>query len=430
MKTSNRMFLILAALIGFAGLSFCESDSWPTFHGPNRDNISPDKGLLKSWPKDGPELLWKFDKCGKGFSSVSVAGGMIFTSGNSNDKTMITALDMDGNLLWQSENEAAWTDAVATATWKDGHASHPGARGTPVYSDGMLYQLNGDGRLAALDAKTGRETWFVDLKGDDIKGSRGTWGYAESATIDGNNLICTPGGKSLCIALDKKTGKQVWASTLGGKAAYASGLIADYKGTRMFITRDAANVVALDAKDGKPLWKFAYSSWYEANVTTPVFKDGYVYITTGYGKEDKLLKIDDALHSVTEVWSAKHLDNLHGGVVMVDGYVYGAGDRQKGWHCIEMMTGKEMWQAEGVGKSKGAHAYGSVTYADGMLYCYSESGIVALVQASPKEYKETGRFQLPSEGKDPFWNHPVVIGGRLYLRHENDLLVYSVKKEE
>jgi len=430
MKSRRMAVVLLAAWVGLGGTVSGEGDLWPGFNGPHQDNKSADKGLLKSWPAGGPRLLWRYGQCGIGYSTVTVAGNMIFTSGNIGNKTMVIALTMEGRLAWQSPNQEAWTDPVATAQWKDGHATHPGARSTPVYSDGMVYQMNGGGRLAAFDAKTGKEAWFLNLQGGEIGGAPGTWGYAESVTIDGDKVICTPGGsKTLCIALDKKTGKGAWSSGSDGNAAFVSGALVDWKGVRMLLTMSANNAVGIDARTGRLLWRFPHSTWYGANVNTPVFNDGYVYLTSGYGTKDHVIKLNDSLSSATEVWSGKHMDNMHGGVVLVDGYLYGSGDEVKGWHCIEMTTGKDMWTAEGVGKSDAYHsAYGSVTYADGMLYCVSETGIVALVEATSKGYRETGRFKVPSEGKDPFWNHPVVAGGRLYIRHQSDLLVYSVKK--
>jgi len=407
MRTILKISLLFTALALFSAFP-AEITSWPAFNGTNHDNISTDKGLLKSWPEGGPKLLWKFSKCGKGYATVSVADNKIFTAGDAKSKTLVTALDMNGKLLWQAENGKAWTGA------------YPGARSTPVFSEGIVYHISGGGRLAAFDANTGAEKWNYIFK--DQGGTHGNWGYAESVTLDGNNLICMPGGsKVLCVALDKKTGKQVWAGDgIGDNASYCSGTLVTHKGKKMLLTLSAKYALGIDPKDGKLLWKFPYPTSYDVHATTPVYKDGLVYITSGYGTEDKILKLSDSGDSVKEFWSGKNIDNHHGGVVMLDGFIYGAGDKYKGWHCMELATGKEIWKANGVGK-------GSVTYADGMLYCYSERGQVALVEASNNGYKEKGNFKVESEGSDPYWNHPVVTGGKLYLRHENDLFVYDVK---
>ncbi|MFH1074805.1 MAG: PQQ-binding-like beta-propeller repeat protein [Candidatus Firestonebacteria bacterium] len=370
----------------FVLFSACRAETayWPAFNGANHDNISTDKGLLKSWPEGGPKLLWSFDKCGKGYASVSVADNMIFTAGDIKSKTLITAFDLTGKMLWQSENGKSWT------------GNYPGARSTPVYSDGLVYQINGVGQLGAFDAKTGEEKWSFNFKDTEVKGAAGSWGYAESVTIDGSNLICMPGGSQvLCVALDKKTGKQVWETeSIKDNASYCSGIIVTHKGKKMLLTMSAKYAVGIDPKDGKLLWKFHYPTSCDVHATTPVYKDGLIYITSGYGTEDKAIKISSYGDSAEEVWSEKNIDNHHGGVVMQDGYIYGAGDRYKGWHCIDMKTGDELWKANGVGK-------GSVTYADGMLYCYSEKGQVALVEATAKGYKKMGNFGLKAKAAIP-----------------------------
>jgi len=396
-----------AMLFGWTSLG---EDSWPQWQGVNHDNISPDKGLLKSWPKEGPKLLWKFDDCGKGYSTVSIADGTIFTAGDFGDDAVVIALDMNGKLKWKGKGGRGWK------------ASHPGSRGTPTYNDGMVYYLSGSGSIVALDAKTGATVWEVDTT-SSYGAKWGSWGLAESLYVDGDNVLCMPGGsKGFMVALNKKTGKAAWVSDkFKDAASYCSPLVVNVAGMRQIISMSAKNVVGLDAKSGELLWSSPKVTEYDVNVTTPVFKDGCFYVTSGYGAGGKLLKIGADGKSVSEVWSSKELDNHHGGVVLLDGCIYGAGDRSSGWWCLDFKTGKKMWQDKGVGK-------GSVTCADGMLYCLSENGCAALVEASPAGYKESGRFNLPPEPKDPFWAHPVVCGGRLYVKHANFLYAYDVKK--
>lgn len=402
--------LALIFMLSVSGFAESKDASWPAFNGANHDNISSDKGLLKTWPDDGPSVLWNFDKCGKGYVGVTVADGMVFTAGDLGGKNTITALDLSGKMLWQAENGKGWT------------GSYPGQRSSAVYSDGIVYQINVTGMLTAFEAKTGKELWNFNFKGSETKGAAGSWGFAESVTIDGNNLICMPGGKNvLCVALNKKTGKKIWdTESIGDNASYCSGIIVEYKGKRMLLTMSSKNAVGIDLKNGNLLFKFGYETPYDVHATTPVFLDGYVYITSGYGTEDKCFKLNDSLTSATEVWSAKNIDNHHGGVVMLNGYIYGTGDKYKGLSCIEMKTGKKVWNEKSVSK-------GSITCADGMLYCLSEKGQVTLAEASSKGFKQAGNFRMQSTGKDPFWNHPVVVDGKLFLRHENDLIVYNVK---
>ena len=405
--------VMLAAVILSANLCLGEKLSWIGWHGQNHDNISAEKNLLKDWPKEGPKLLWKFDACGRGFSSVNIAGGMIFTAGDIKGKTVITALDLGGKLLWTAQNGEGSMGKMLIL-------KYPGSKSTPVYSERMLYQLNGSGDLIALEAKTGKKVWGLNLV-KDFKGKAGNWGYAETVTIDGGNLLCMPGGSdALIIALDKKTGKKVWASEgIKDDASYCSGALITHKEKRQYLTMSAKNALGLDPATGKILWNFEHITKYDINPITPVYKDGFIYITSGYGSADAMIKLSDDGASASQVWSSKKLDCQLGGVVLVDGYVYGSGDTVKGWHCLDWKTGNEMWVNKGVGA-------GAVLYADGMLYCLGENGQVALVEASPSSYKEHGTFSLP-DGGDKSWNHPVILDGRLYLRRENNLYAYDIK---
>ena len=241
---------MLAAVILSANLCFGENLSWTGWHGPNHNNISSEKNLLKDWPAGGPTLLWKFDACGRGFSSVSLADGMIFTAGDIKNKTVITALDLNGKTIWTAQNGEGSMGKMLIL-------KYPGSKSTPVYSEGMLYQLNGSGDLIALEAKTGSKVWGVNLV-KDFKGKSGNWGYAETVTVDGGNLFCTTGGsEALVIALDKKTGKKVWASEgIKDDASYCSGTLITHKGKRQYLTMSAKNALGLDPATGKILWNF------------------------------------------------------------------------------------------------------------------------------------------------------------------------------
>ncbi len=405
--------VMLATVILSANLCFGEKLSWTGWHGPNHNNISAEKNLLKDWPKEGPALIWKFDACGRGFSSVSLADGMIFTAGDIKNKTVITALDLNGKAIWTAQNGEGSMGKMLIL-------KYPGSKSTPVYSEGMLYQLNGSGDLIALEAKTGKKVWGANLV-KDFKGKAGNWGYAESVTIDGGNLLCTTGGsEALVIALDKKTGKKVWASEgIKDDASYCSGALITHKGKRQYLTMSAKNALGLDPATGKILWNFEHITKYDINPITPAYKDGFIYLTSGYGSADAMIKLSDDGASVSQVWSSKKLDCQLGGVVLAGGYIYGSGDTLKGWHCLDWKTGNEMWVNKGVGA-------GAALYADGMLYCLGENGQVALVETSPSSYKEHGTFSLP-DGGDKSWNHPVILDGRLYLRRENNLYAYDIK---
>jgi len=401
--------IITAILLVLSHTAFSEGN-WPNFNGPKYNNMSEEKGLLKSWPAEGPKLLWTFDKAGKGYSGVSMAEGTIYIAGDFEEDSKVMALDMDGKLKWETAAGIPW------------NGSYPGSRSTPTYNDGMVYYLNGNGEITALDAKNGEVVWsaLISMK---MKGRRGNWGYAESLIVDGDNLLVLPGGeKILMAALNKKTGEKVWTTpnSLNEVASYSTPNIVEFEGKRQILTMTQKSVVSIDAKTGELLWSAPHKTTYDVNATSPVFYNGLVFVTSGYGIGSDCYEIEKGGRSVKKVWTTKSLDNHHGGVVALNGYVYGSGERS--WFCIDLKTGKDIWEDNGVGK-------GSLTYADGMLYTLSERGKAALVEAKTDKYQKAGSFQLPKTVADPFWAHPVVAGGRLYIRHDQNLYVYDVKEK-
>ena len=324
---------------------------WPQFHGPNRDNRSRDTGLLKEWPADGPKLLWKFSDCGRGFACVSIADGLMFTPGDFGDDLMVLALDLNGRLKWKAQNGKAWKGA------------QPGARTTPTYSDGVVYQMNAHGVLSAFAATTGKPLWSVDLK-ERFEAQSGGWGFTENVIVEGDMLLCAPGGvQGRVVALNKKTGATVWANTdISDRTAYASAIIVTHHGVRQFITLVHESILGVDVQTGKLLWSHKHPSTCDQNVTSPIFHDGEVYVTSGHRAGGRMVKINADGRSVTEAWFGTDLDNCHGGVMLLDGYLYGSGCRlfKKGLVCVEIATGRTMYNAREIGKV-------SVTSADGRL---------------------------------------------------------------
>ncbi|KKL82798.1 hypothetical protein LCGC14_1981150 [marine sediment metagenome] len=399
---------LLAALLT-SGPAFAQTEDapwWPQFHGPKRDNMSTETGLLKQWPEGGPKVIWKFSGCGDGYSMVSIADGRIFTAGDFDDDEKIIALDLDGKPLWTANNGASW------------NGPYPGARTMPTYDDGLLYHMNPTGKLTALKAATGELVWSVDLKAEF--GARyGMWAMAENVVVDGDRVFCIPGGsKALVAALDKRTGKTVWTSKgLGTTSAYCSPLAVQRGSRRLIVTVTSSAIVGLDAKTGATLWQRPYRNRYAVHANTPIHHDGIIYVTSGYKLGGVALKLSDDGSKITELWTDKKLDAQHGGVVLLDGHLYGAGE--KTWICLELKSGNVVHEAKGVGK-------GSVTYADGMLYCYSERGTLGLVKASPKAHEMVSSFKV-TKGVGKHWAHPVVAAGRLFIRHGDVLMAFDVK---
>jgi outer membrane protein assembly factor BamB len=277
------------------------------------------------------------------------------------------------------------------------------------------------GQLVSLDAKSGEQFWTLNIL-DEFDAKNITWALAESVVIDGDHLICCPGGpKASVVALDKTTGNTVWtAKSTGEKTGYATPALAECAGLRMILTMNAKALIGVNADTGDLLFRHGHETEYDVNATTPIYHDGQIFITSGYGSGSEMLKltVDGQQASVEPLWQAKELDNHHGGVILLDGYVYGTSARGK-WICLNWDTGEVMYSERGVGK-------GSLTYADGMLYTFSENRKVGLVEATPARHEVISQFELPKGGPGKSWAHPVVCGGRLYLRHSDQLCVYNV----
>jgi outer membrane protein assembly factor BamB len=385
---------------------------WPQWRGPNRDNHSPDTGLLKEWPKDGPPLAWKAGGIGRGYSSVSVDGKRIYTMGDAADGGYVHALALDGSRkLW------------STKVGRPG-GNYPGTRSTPTLDGDRVYALGQWGDLVCLEADTGKLVWQKNLEKDFGGRMMSGWGYAESVLVDGDKVVCTPGGpKGTILALNKNTGEVVWRTKdFTDDAAYSSLVPTEIGGVRQYVQLTDASVVGVAADSGKVLWR-ADRKGETAVIPTPVVYNEYVFVTSGYGVGCNLFRVtpgQGGKFSVKQVYANKDLTNHHGGVVRVGDFVYGTDERQL--VCMNLLTGKVAWKDRSVGK-------GSIVFADGMLYVRGEGneGTVALVEATPDGYREKGRFDQPDRSSERSWPHPVVAGGKLYLRDQDLLLCYDVK---
>jgi outer membrane protein assembly factor BamB len=395
---------------------------WPQWRGPERNGCSKETGLLTSWPKDGPPLLWKASGVGNGYASVSIAGGKLFTLGNQGKSTYVFALNLaDGKLLWSAE------------------VGRPGSNlgCTPTVDGKLLYAIGQDGDLVCVETDSGQVKWRRHLK-KDFGGTCGGWNYTESPLVDGDKLVCTPGGKDAAlVALNKNTGEVIWKCPSPFNrptAGYSSIVIAEVGGVRQYVQLMHDGVIGVAAKDGKLLWQYGDRgdrfAGNTANIPTPIVRGDEVFCVAGYGRGGGLVKLVPAGGGVKaeEVYFNRTLNNKHGGVVLVGDYLYGDRDESGNPYCAEVSTGKVVpgWQKRGESEGRGSV---SVTYADGHLYFRYQNGIVALVEANPAGYKEKGSFKIPNAGGAPSWSHPVVVGGRLYLREKDMVWCYDVKQK-
>jgi len=387
---------------------------WPQWRGADRAGQSPDTSILAPWPKSGPKRVWLFKDAGIGYSSFSIAGPRLYTMGARREKEQVFCLDAEtGKEVW-----AADLGPVYENNWGNG------PRSTPTVDGDRVYALSGTGILACLNAKDGKTMWKVDVV-KELGGELQGWGYTESVLVDGDRVICTPGGqKGTMAALDKMTGKVIWQTPgLKVPAQYSSPIRIEIGGQPQYAQLLMNKVVGISPKDGALLWETNFPGRV-AVIPTLLFKDSHVYATAGYGVGCQMIKLGGAEPEV--VYEEKSITNHHGGVVVVDGKIYGHSDKG-GWTCQDFLTGKIEWQDESLGK-------GACTYAAGHLVCVDENdGTVALAKASPAGWSEQGRFKLDPQTKlrkkdGRVWTHPVVLNGRLYLRDQDLIYCYDVRK--
>lgn len=382
---------------------------WPQWQGPERTGSSKETGLLSQWPSAGPAVVWSAGGLGHGYGSTAVAGERIFVQGTRNGSSVVAALN-------RADGKEVWSKAIGPLGDDDRGA---GPRGTPTVDGGRVYVLTESGDLACLTTD-GAAVWQRNIL-REFGGRQLQWLISESPLVDGAHVIVSPGGAGAgMVKLDKLTGKTVWTTKeLSDPAGYSSPIVADVQGVRTYMTFTAGAGVGVRASDGKLMFHYAKAANHIANITTPIFFDNKVFFTSAYDTGAGLVGLTAENGSVTakEIYFTREMKNHHGGVVLVNGYVYGFSDSIL--TCLDFATGKQMWRDRSVGK-------GSVMFADGHLYLQGENNVVGLAEATPAGYKENGRFQIADKGL-PSWAHPVVSGGRLYVRNQDSLVAYDIK---
>jgi outer membrane protein assembly factor BamB len=381
---------------------------WPQWRGPNRDGISPETGLLKSWPAGGPKLVWKTTGLGEGYSSFSVAAGRLYTQGQRSGTQYVMAFDVaTGKKLWEVENGRAYEERRGN-----------GPRGTPTIDADRLYALAADGSLACLDNKTGKKIWGFNIV-TKYSGDVPHWGISESPLIDGARVIVQPGGSGASIvALDKLTGKEIWKSA-GDPAAYSSAVLAQVGAIKQLLHFTSQGAVGLRADNGEQLWRYTQVSNRTANIATPIYRNGHAFFSSDYGTGAALLKLDSdpSGKRAQEIYFTREMKNHYSSSVLIGQHLYGFSSSIL--TAMKFDDGSVAWRDRSVGK-------GSVIAADGMLYAQGENGNIALVEASPTAYKEVSRFSITIGGY-PLWTLPAIADGHLYLRDQDNLYRYAIK---
>lgn len=422
---------------------------WPQWRGPNRDAKSADTGLLKQWGESGPPLAWRIDKLGGGDAGPAIAAGRIFIMSNRGDEEVVLALsEKDGSEIWVTPLGPAFAQRASQG--REGPGCTPTVDGERLYVEGLA------GNVACLQMADGKILWRRNLT-EDFGGRVPMWSYRESPLVDGDKLIVTPGGAdAILVALNKLTGETIWKATLpdspagdsatpgnsgdgrggargpggGGGAAYASPIAIDFDGQRQYVQLTARTLIGVASSDGKFLWRYDRpANRMGINCATPLYQDGMVFASSAYGAGAGLVKLSknaDGAVTAEEVYATTDMQNHHGGVILLDGCLYGASGGNEGGAlvCLDFKTGKILWDQRA---TAGRRAKGSLTLADGMLYYRMEDGVVCLIEPNPQQYTERGRFQQPDRTRVPAWAHPVVANGKLYIRDQDILFCYDVK---
>ncbi len=415
-KNLIKLSLIMFLFNGLTAQLYSQLYEW---RGPGRTGIYDEKGLLKKWPVNGPDLLWEATGMGDGYSSPTVTDNTVYVTGRKGDSDVLTALTPDGRVKWETVYGKAWM------------ANHTGSRSIPTFFNGNIFLVSGSGDIVCVSSE-GKIRWSKNHY-NLYEGRPLNFGISESPLVVDNMVIASPGGKKASVvAFSINDGKVIWETQpVDNAPQYINPKLIEHGGKKIIVTVMGTNIFAVDAKDGKILWKLDYEKINAASgnarknhAITPVFRDGHILVANGYGWVALKLKLSADGNSVTKVWENRNFDPQHGGVVLLGNQIYGANHQSQpsdAWVCVDWNTGKTLWTSNW-------YSRGSIVAADGMLYLFEEkSGHVALVKPDPSKFNKISEFQI-KKGSGPFWAHPVINNGRLYIRHGDVLMVYNIKE--
>lgn len=394
-------------LLTLLTLPLCAQDviQW---RGTDRTGVYKETGLLKAWPADGPTMLWHYDGLGEGHSSVAIANNKIYVTGLVDGNGHLFVFDLNGKLLNKKPYGPEWD------------TSYNGARGTVTVNDGRIYVYSGQGGLVCFDEANLNIVWQKNVI-SEYQGSNIRWGVNESPLIIGDKVIITPGGtEHNVMSLNKKTGDVIWSCAgQGDTPAYCSPLYVSDQQVPQIVTITAKHILGIDAATGKMLWSHPYNNQRSIHPNTPLYDNNMLLCVFGYGKGSIMLRLTDGGRKVEQVWENKEFDSKTGGAVKIGDYVYASGDHNKYWFCLDWKTGETKYKDKTI-------AVGCVIANDGMLYCYSDKGEMALVKATPEKFDIVSQFPI-TLGTEQHWAHPVLYKGVMYVRHGNTLMAYQVK---
>ena len=409
-----RILFILLILPTFYCCSNSQDQPISQWRGPDRDGIYPETNLLKQWPDDGPEMLWSYEGLGKGHGNVGIGKDRLFVCGMIDSTGYLFSFSMDGNLLWKKAYGSEW------------YANYTGVRSTPTLVGDLVYFESGHGVVYCYNGDTGELVWSVDLL-DKFNAENITWGMAESLLVDGDKIFCTPGGKeNNVVALNRFTGETIWTSKGNGQlSAYCSPLRIEHNNTHLVVTMTAESIIGIDAESGEAYWNVEQRQTNYIHANTPIYHDGKILCSSSSDNKSEadgtvLLQLSDDDKNANILWRNRDITNLMGGVILKDGYIYGSKYRSSEWYCLDWKTGELKYIATPMRN-------GVIISADGLFYCYAESGELALVDANHQDFNIISKFTIHM-GTEQHWAHPVINQGRLYVRHGDALMAYDIAK--
>lgn len=382
---------------------------WPQWRGPNRDGISSETGLLKTWPTTGPKVIWRSGS-GEGYAGIVVSQGRGFTSIGVGDNEVVIAFDPNtGKEIWRTNIDAKFENDQGN-----------GPRSTPTVDGEMLFAISGESHLVALNVKDGRKIWEHDLRAK--YGARvPRWGVSTTPLLEGNLLIIDVGGKPghSVMAFNKTNGAVVWKSE-SDVPGYSAPIAINFNNARKILAFTGTALVGLAASDGRSQWRYTWETEYDVNAATPIFiAPDKIFISSNYGKGSALLQMQstNGSTSVREVWKSRDMKNHFSSSVLYQNHLYGFDNAFL--TCLDLATGKAKWQQRGFQK-------GSLLLADGHLIVLGEQGFLALVEASPVAYQEKASVQIL---KGRCWTMPTLANGKLYLRNQSEMLCLEMAEK-
>lgn len=389
-------------------MSFVKAQEPTRWRGEGSTGIYNETGLLKLWPASGPEIIWQISGLGEGHSSPVFANDKIYLSGTIGGIGQIFALSFDGKVLWKVPYGEEWIE------------NYPGSRSSPVVDGDLLYIYSGRGVVTCLDASNGKFKWRKDVI-KELGGKNIVWGVNETLVVDGDKLFVTPGGPvNNIVALNRLNGNLIWSCKAEGEqSAYCTPLLVKLPSRKLLVTMTEKHIVGVDAEIGQFLWSQEQINQYSVHANTPLYFDNSLFCFSGYGQGSVKLDLNEDGSKITKAWVNKKMDSRIGGAVLVNGFIYGSGDQNRQWQCIDWKTGEQKYESKAIGA-------GNVIYADDLFYCYSDRGDLALVEAKPEGFNVISKTKLVL-GSAQHWAHLVINNGRLYLRHDDTLIAYKIK---